>query len=265
MCSLFIGFSFRKGLDTFNFLRHVLRAILSVRPKCSLRCISLKETPLKPVQTLKHTTKNSAEQTSMRTKWFKHIAISTVQVHLLFFSLTIAQNHLGTITQRNAEMSGFDENTSITGAGFLETLTLGQTLPIAPRICPTKPGWEKTPSYLCCSCQKGLDAGNAAIIRCLNPPSLVVSVPPQQHIGVLSAYHHEIPRAARPWSSEPLFSAFWKGAWSLQEQNMRLLPRPHLPTSAILLKLFSCCENIAMKPSQQPVAVTSSLYGFCPP
>ena len=63
---------FRQAPDTFNFLRHVMRAILSVRPKCSHRCISLKETPLKPVQIFKHTTKNSAEQTSMRTKWFKH-------------------------------------------------------------------------------------------------------------------------------------------------------------------------------------------------
>ena len=65
----------REAADTFNFLRHVMRAILSVRPKCSHRCVSLKETPLKPVQILKHTTKNSAEQTVMRTKWFKHIAI----------------------------------------------------------------------------------------------------------------------------------------------------------------------------------------------
>ena len=61
--------------DTFNFLRHVMRAIWSVRPKCSHRCVSLEETPLKPVKILKHTTKNSAEQTVMRTKWFKHIAI----------------------------------------------------------------------------------------------------------------------------------------------------------------------------------------------
>ena len=58
-----------------QFLRHVMRAILPVRPKCSHRCVSPKETPLKPVQSLKHTTKNSAEQTVMRTKWFKHIAI----------------------------------------------------------------------------------------------------------------------------------------------------------------------------------------------
>ena len=67
--------AFRKAPDTFNFLRHVMRAILFVRPKCSHGCVSLKETPLKPVQILKHTTKNSTEQTVMRTKWFKHIAI----------------------------------------------------------------------------------------------------------------------------------------------------------------------------------------------
>ena len=66
---------FRKASDTFNFLRHAMRAIWSVRPKCSHRCVSLKETPLKPVQSLKPTTNNSAEQTVMRTKWFKHIAI----------------------------------------------------------------------------------------------------------------------------------------------------------------------------------------------
>ena len=32
-------------LIRFNFLRHVMRAILSVRPKCSHRCVSLKEIP----------------------------------------------------------------------------------------------------------------------------------------------------------------------------------------------------------------------------
>ena len=69
------SFKIRDAPDTFNFLRHVMRAILSVRPKCSHRCVSLKETPLKRVQILKHTTKNSTEQTAMRTKWFKHIAI----------------------------------------------------------------------------------------------------------------------------------------------------------------------------------------------
>ena len=72
-----------KAPDTFNFWRHVMRAILSRRPKCSHRCVSLKETPLKPVQILKHTTKNSTEQTVMRTKWFKHIAIYIVQALLL--------------------------------------------------------------------------------------------------------------------------------------------------------------------------------------
>ena len=35
---------FRDAPDTFNFLRHVMRAIWSVRPKCSHRCVSLKET-----------------------------------------------------------------------------------------------------------------------------------------------------------------------------------------------------------------------------
>ena len=65
----------RKAPDTFYFLRHVMRAIWSVRPKCSHRCVSLKETSLKPVQILNHTTFYSAEQTAMRTKWFKHIAI----------------------------------------------------------------------------------------------------------------------------------------------------------------------------------------------
>ena len=67
--SLFDKRFISKAPDTFNFLRHVMRAILSVRPKCSHRCVSLKETPLKPVQIFKHTTKNSAEQTAMRTKW----------------------------------------------------------------------------------------------------------------------------------------------------------------------------------------------------
>ena len=64
-----------KHLIRFKFLRHVMRAIWSLRPKCSHRCVSLKETPLKPVKILKHRTKNSTEQTVMRTKWFKHIAI----------------------------------------------------------------------------------------------------------------------------------------------------------------------------------------------
>ena len=72
-----------KVLDTLTFLRHIVRATLSLRPKCSHGCISLKEFPLEPVLILKHTTQNSTEQTSMRTKWFKHIAMQIVQEHLL--------------------------------------------------------------------------------------------------------------------------------------------------------------------------------------
>ena len=53
--------------------RHVVRAILSVRPNCSHRCVSLKEFPLKIVLILKHVTRISTEQTSTRTKWFKHL------------------------------------------------------------------------------------------------------------------------------------------------------------------------------------------------
>ena len=52
-----------------------LRAILLVRPKCSHRCVSLKEFRLRPVQILQHATRRSTEETSMRTEWFKHIAI----------------------------------------------------------------------------------------------------------------------------------------------------------------------------------------------
>ena len=64
-----------KRLIRSTFLRHVLRGALSVRPKCSHRCASLKESPLKPVLILKDATSISTEQTSMRTKGFKHIAI----------------------------------------------------------------------------------------------------------------------------------------------------------------------------------------------
>ena len=81
--SLFV----RKAPDTFKFLSHVMRAIWPAQPKCSHRCVSLKETSLKPVQSLKHTTFYSAEQTAMRMKWFKHIAIEAVQEHLLFWGL----------------------------------------------------------------------------------------------------------------------------------------------------------------------------------
>ena len=40
----------RKAPDTFNFFRHGMRAIWSVRPKCSHSCVSLTETSLKLVQ-----------------------------------------------------------------------------------------------------------------------------------------------------------------------------------------------------------------------
>ena len=39
----------RKATDTFNFLRHVTRAILSVRPKCSHKFVSLKESLSGPI------------------------------------------------------------------------------------------------------------------------------------------------------------------------------------------------------------------------
>ena len=61
----------RKAPDAFNFLRHIPKPIWSVRPKCSHRCVSLKETSLKPLPILKHTTKHFPEQTAMSTKWFK--------------------------------------------------------------------------------------------------------------------------------------------------------------------------------------------------
>ena len=57
--------------DTFN----VMRAFLGVRPKCSHRCASLKESPLNPVPILKHATRIATEQTYMRTELVKHIAI----------------------------------------------------------------------------------------------------------------------------------------------------------------------------------------------
>ena len=77
-----VGF-LRRALDTFKFSRHAMRATSLVRPKCSHGCVSLKESPLKPVRILKRDTRTSTEQTSMRTKWFKHIAMQTIQEHLL--------------------------------------------------------------------------------------------------------------------------------------------------------------------------------------
>ena len=40
------------------------------RKNCSHRCVSLKESPLKPVLILKHEARTSMEQTSVRAKWF---------------------------------------------------------------------------------------------------------------------------------------------------------------------------------------------------
>ena len=47
----------RKAPDTLKFWRHDMRALLSVRPKCSHRCVSLKESPSKPVEMLQHATR----------------------------------------------------------------------------------------------------------------------------------------------------------------------------------------------------------------
>ena len=66
---------FRQAPDTVQLWRHTMTAILAVQPKCSHRCVSLKNSPLKPVLILNNTTKISTEQTSMRMEWFKHIAI----------------------------------------------------------------------------------------------------------------------------------------------------------------------------------------------
>ena len=65
----------RKASDAFKFLRHVMRAILCGRPDCSHRYVSLKESPLNPAQILQYATRISTEQTSMRTKCLKHIAL----------------------------------------------------------------------------------------------------------------------------------------------------------------------------------------------
>ena len=47
-----------------------MRTNLYVRSKCSHRCVSLKEAPQEPVSILKHATRISTEQTSMRSKWW---------------------------------------------------------------------------------------------------------------------------------------------------------------------------------------------------
>ena len=48
----------------------------------------------KPVLTLKHATRTSTEQTSMKTKWFKHIAIQTVQELLLTWTRKETDRHI---------------------------------------------------------------------------------------------------------------------------------------------------------------------------
>ena len=74
--------SYQKAPDLFNFLRRVMRTILSVRPKCSHRCVSLKEFPLKPVEILKHAigisnglNRANLYENEITQNWFKHIAI----------------------------------------------------------------------------------------------------------------------------------------------------------------------------------------------
>ena len=77
----------REVVDTFNqLLGHVLRTILFVRPMCSHRCVSRKKSLVSAVLKLKHVTKSQPKQTSLRTKWFKHIVIDFVQDHVLTFS-----------------------------------------------------------------------------------------------------------------------------------------------------------------------------------
>ena len=65
-----------------KFLRHVMRAIWSVRPKCSHRCVSGGISIKTCASPQAHATRIS-KQTSMRAKWLKHIAIQTVQEHIL--------------------------------------------------------------------------------------------------------------------------------------------------------------------------------------
>ena len=73
--TLFDVFPLQNPWENSPLRKGALRGSWSVRPKCSHRCVSLTETSLKPVLILKHRTKNSAAQTAMRTKRFKHIAI----------------------------------------------------------------------------------------------------------------------------------------------------------------------------------------------
>ena len=65
---------FREAPDTLTFLRHVMRAVC-LSDQSALIDASRNETALKPVQILTHATRRSTEQTSVRTKRFRHIAI----------------------------------------------------------------------------------------------------------------------------------------------------------------------------------------------
>ena len=76
---------FRRAPDPFNFLRHVMRAIWSVRPKCSHRCVSLKETPLKPVQSLRHTQPKTQRSKPLWERNGLNISRFNLSVFFLFF------------------------------------------------------------------------------------------------------------------------------------------------------------------------------------
>ena len=60
-----------------------MRAILSVRPKCSHGCVALKEFPLKHVLILKHVTRVSIKQASMRMNGLNVSRVNHFQEHLL--------------------------------------------------------------------------------------------------------------------------------------------------------------------------------------
>ena len=62
-----------------------MRAILSVRPECSHRCVSLKEFPFKSRANPQARDQNINWANLYETKWFNRIATSTVQEHLLKF------------------------------------------------------------------------------------------------------------------------------------------------------------------------------------
>ena len=73
-----------------RFLRHVMRAISSVWPKCSHRCVSLKESPLKPVLIPKHATRMSTEQTErngLNISRFK--LLRRISYHVIFQQMSV--------------------------------------------------------------------------------------------------------------------------------------------------------------------------------